>query len=275
MNALHLSAADRVRVMGVLNVTPDSFSDGGGFVSEPAIVARVEDMLGAGVDIIDVGGESSRPFSEPVAVEEELARVLPAIRLIRARSSLPVSIDTTKAEVARQALDLGADMINDISALRFDPEMVALAATTDVPVIIMHMQGTPRDMQLDPHYEDVVAEINAFFQERLDWAADRGVARQRFILDPGIGFGKTLDHNLTILKHLEQFQQLGLPLLVGHSRKAFIGTVLGIEDAADRDVATAAVSALCVAQGVAVLRVHDVGKTVQAVRMARAISMAQ
>lgn len=261
--------------MGVLNVTPDSFSDGGSFVSEAAIVARVEAMISAGVDIIDVGGESSRPFSEPVSTEEELARVLPAIRLIRARSSVPVSIDTTKAEVARRALDQGADMINDISALRFDPEMIALAATTDVPVIIMHMQGTPRDMQLDPHYGDVVAEINAFFQERLDWAADRGVSRERFILDPGIGFGKTLDHNLTILKHLEQFQRLGLPLLVGHSRKAFIGTILGIEDAADRDVATAAISALCAVKGVAVIRVHDVGETVQAVRMAQAISRAQ
>ena len=267
---MRLEFGSKVLVMGILNVTPDSFSDGGRFTDEDSIGAQVNSMLEAGADIIDVGGESTRPFAEPVAVPEELARVLPAIRLIRQCSEIPVSIDTTKSEVARQALAAGADIINDISALRFDPDMIALVRETEVPVIIMHMQGTPSDMQVDPHYDDVVFEIKDFFRERLTWAENNGVSGKRFIVDPGIGFGKTVRHNLTILKRLQEFTDLNCPVLIGHSRKSFIGKLLGSE-VADRDTATAAVSALCVPKGVAILRVHDVEKTVQAVRLAEAI----
>lgn len=261
----------KVLVMGILNVTPDSFSDGGRFLAEQAVAEHIDTMVADGADIIDVGGESTRPFAEPVSIEAELARVLPAIRLIRQRSSLPISIDTTKAEVARRALAEGADVINDISALRFDAAMVSLVRETEVPVIIMHMQGTPSDMQVDPHYDDVVAEIKDFFRERLAWAAEHGISRERFIIDPGIGFGKTVDHNLSILKRAAEFTELGCPLLIGHSRKSFIGKLLNTE-VDERDVATAAVSALCVQNGVSILRVHDVGKTVQAVRLAEAIN---
>jgi len=271
--AMHLEFGSKVLVMGILNVTPDSFSDGGRFISEHSIAEQVDIMVAAGADIIDVGGESTRPFAEPVAVAEELGRVLPAIRLIRQRSPIPVSIDTTKAAVARQALAAGADIINDISALRFDPDMINLVRETEVPVIIMHMQGTPSDMQVDPHYDDVVAEIIDFFAERLAWAAGYGVPGKRFIVDPGIGFGKTVGHNLTILKRVAEFSKLGCPVLIGHSRKSFIGKLLGAEMGA-RDVATAAISALCAQNGVAILRVHDVEKTVQAVRLAEAINRA-
>jgi dihydropteroate synthase len=272
---MHLEFGSKVLVMGILNVTPDSFSDGGRFFAEDSaedsIASQVETMVKAGVDIIDVGGESTRPFAEPVSIAEELDRVLPAILLIRKRYTVPISIDTTKAEVARKALAEGADIINDISALRFDQDMISLVRETEVPVIIMHMQGTPSDMQMDPHYDDVVSEIKEFFEERLAWAEQKGVSRQRFIVDPGIGFGKTVSHNLTILKQLGDFIQLGCPVLIGHSRKSFIGKLLGTE-VHERDVATAAISALCVQKGVSILRVHDVEKTIQAVRMAEAIN---
>jgi dihydropteroate synthase len=270
---MHLEFGSKVLVMGILNVTPDSFSDGGRFLAESSIASQVDIMVEAGADIIDVGGESTRPFAEPVSIAGELDRVLPAIRLIRQRSAIPLSIDTTKAEVAREALAEGADIINDISALRFDPEMLSLVRETEVPVIIMHMQGTPSDMQVAPHYDDVVTEIKGFFAERLAWAEGNGVPRQRFIVDPGIGFGKSVGHNLTILKRVADFADLGCPVLIGHSRKSFIGKLLGAEMDA-RDVATAVISALCVHKGVSILRVHDVEKTVQAVRLAEAINRA-
>ncbi len=266
----NLFSGNRVRVMGILNVTPDSFSDGGRLLTEDALIDQAAAMVTAGVDIFDIGGESSRPFSGPVSVDDELARVIPAIEAVRKRFGQPISIDTTKAVVARAALDAGADIINDISAFRFDPEMVSLAAGTDVPIIFMHMLGTPKDMQTAPSYNDVIGEIKVFFEERLGFLDQHGVGRDRVVLDPGIGFGKTPEHNLTILKHLHRFTTLGCPLLVGHSRKAFIGMVLD-RQVADRDVATAAVSALCVEKGAAILRVHDVDKTVQAVRMAEAV----
>jgi dihydropteroate synthase len=270
---MHLDIGSKVLVMGILNVTPDSFSDGGRFLDESSIAEQIDTMVEAGADIIDVGGESTRPFAEPVPPAQELDRVLPAIRLIRQRSVIPISIDTTKAAVARKALAEGADIINDISALRFDPEMLSLVKETEVPVIIMHMQGTPSDMQVDPHYDDVVFEINDFFEKRLAWAVENGISRKRFILDPGIGFGKTVGHNLSILKRVQELTELGCPVLIGHSRKAFIGKVLGAEVDA-RDVATAAISALCVPKGVSILRVHDVGMTVQAVKLADAINRA-
>lgn len=268
---LELGAGAKVRVMGILNVTPDSFSDGGRFFSEKAILEQTAVMVAAGADIIDIGGESSRPFAKPVPVEEEMGRVVGAVKSIRKYHSIPISIDTTKAAVAQKALEAGADIINDISALRFDPEMISLVRRTEAPVVIMHMKGTPADMQVAPFYEDVVVEISTFIEERLRWAEERGVERDRFIVDPGIGFGKTVTHNLTILNRLGEFKKIGCPLLVGHSRKAFIGSILGRE-VDDRDVATAAISALCALSGASILRVHDVDKTVQAVRMVEAIT---
>jgi dihydropteroate synthase len=268
-----LEFGSKVQVMGILNVTPDSFSDGGRFKDAESIGSQVDAMVRAGADIIDVGGESTRPFAEPVSAADELDRVLPAIRLIRQRSAIPISIDTTKAEVAREALAEGADIINDISALRFDPQMVSLVRETEVPVIMMHMQGTPSDMQLAPHYDDVISEIKLFFAERLAWAFANGIARKRFVLDPGIGFGKTVGHNLTILKRAAELTELGCPVLIGHSRKSFIGKLLGL-DVYERDVATAVISALCAEKGISILRVHDVRMTVQALQLAEAVRQA-
>ena len=264
----------RPLVMGILNVTPDSFSDGGRFTQDQALAAQVKAMLDNGADLIDVGGESTRPYAEPVSEEEELRRVLPAIACIRARHpSIPVSIDTTKAEVARQALNAGADIINDVSGLRFDPEMIRIAIAHEAPVILMHMRKTPKDMQDEPVYDDVIQEITDFLAERISWATEQGLDRQRIIVDPGLGFGKTVLHNLTILKHLRVFKKLGCPLLVGHSRKGFIGTLLGLETR-ERDSATAMISSFCATQGADILRVHDVKKTAQAVRLHEAIRQA-
>ena len=258
------------RIMGILNVTPDSFSDGGSFCSREDVCAQVERMLAQGVDIIDVGGESTRPFAEPVSEQEELNRVIPAIETIRKITDIPVSIDTSKAEVARQALAAGATMVNDISALRNDPAMASVVAGYDGPVIIMHMQGTPGDMQVNPSYEDVVGEICAFFEERIGWMGEQGIEKDRIILDPGIGFGKTLDHNLAILGNIRAFKQLGLPVLIGHSRKSFLEKLLGLP-VGERDCPTAVISALCAGQGVDLLRVHDVALTRQAVLLAAAL----
>lgn len=261
----------KVQVMAILNLTPDSFSDGGTCVTEWELVARIEQLLAEGADIIDVGGESSRPFAEPVSVEEELARVLPAIRKIRQRSALPISIDTTKASVARAALAAGATLINDISALRQDPAMVAVVRSSPGPVVIMHMQGTPGDMQVSPSYHDVVAEVNGFLSERIAWMEQEGIGRGRIIIDPGIGFGKTLEHNLALLRNIKSFKQHGCPVLIGHSRKSFLGQLLDLP-VAERDCATALVSAYCARQGAAILRVHDVRATVSALKLAAALA---
>jgi dihydropteroate synthase len=261
-------------VMGILNLTPDSFSDGGRFTHAETLSAQIKNMLDSGADLIDVGGESTRPYAEPVSEAEELRRILPAIARIRAmHPSIPISIDTTKAEVARQALNAGADIINDVSALRFDPEMIRVAIAHEAPVILMHMHKTPKDMQDEPVYVDVIREIMNFLAERISWAAEQGLAREQIIVDPGLGFGKTVAHNLTILKHLSTFKNLGCPLLVGHSRKAFIGKLLTLETQ-ERDLATALISSYCATQGADILRVHDVKKTVQAVRLHEAIIQA-
>ena len=261
-------------VMGILNIPPDSFSDGGRLTQEESLSAQIKIMLDSGTDLIDVGGESTRPYAEPVSEHEELRRVLPAITRIRAlHGSIPISIDTTKAEVARQALNAGADIINDVSGLRFDPEMIRVAITHEAPVILMHMRKTPKDMQDEPVYDDVIQEITDFLAERISWAMEQGLDRQRIIIDPGLGFGKTVGHNLTILKNLRTFKNLNCPLLVGHSRKGFIGSLLALE-AQDRDLATAMISAYCATQGADILRVHDVEKTMQAVRLHEAIIQA-
>ncbi len=264
----------RVKVMGILNVTPDSFSDGGNFASTAAAIAQAEQLIHDGADILDVGGESTRPFAEPVAAEEELRRVIPVIEAVRKKHGIPISIDTTKALVAKEALRAGADIINDISALRQDPEMLALVRNTSVPVIIMHMQGTPADMQLKPVYTNVAEEILDFFTERISWLAENGVNRNRLIIDPGIGFGKTQQHNLSILKHLNEFATLGLPVLLGHSRKRFLGETTGIQLEAARDLATAVASALSADKNISIIRVHNVAATRQALLIAEAIDNA-
>ncbi|WP_310601271.1 dihydropteroate synthase [Desulfobulbus sp.] len=263
--------AQHVKIMGILNVTPDSFSDGGQWLEEAALEARIEQLLVEDADIIDVGGESTRPFAEQVDADEELARVIPAIRKIRRRSDIAIAVDTTKARVAREAIAAGATMINDISALRHDPQMIEVARSFDGPIVIMHMQGTPGSMQVDPRYGDVVGEINAFFAERIAWLEQHGVARPRIVVDPGIGFGKTLAHNLAILRNVAAFKCHGCPVLIGHSRKSFLGQLLDVP-LAERDWPTAMVSALCAGQGADILRVHAVWNTSRALRLTAALT---
>lgn len=269
-----LLALDRPLIMGIVNVTPDSFADGGRHFSLEAALAHARHLVAEGADILDVGGESTRPFSEPVPLEEELRRVLPVIEAIRAEMDVPLSIDTYKAEVARRALKAGADIINDISALRFDPDLAPLAAATGAPVILMHMKGTPRDMQTDPRYDDLLGEIKAFLAERRDFALSQGIAPQAIVLDPGIGFGKTFAHNLQILNHLDTFLDLGCPLLVGPSRKAFIGHYLGGLPPDERDYGTLAALAAAVLKGAKILRVHNVAAAVQFFTLFQAIRAA-
>lgn len=264
----------RTRIMGILNVTPDSFSDGGSFHTRENAIAQAELLISAGADILDIGGESTRPYAEPVSLEDELSRTIPIIQAVRARHTIPISIDTSKAEVARQALAAGADFINDISALRKDPEMIEVARETDAPVIIMHMQGTPADMQNRPQYQNVVDEILDFFSERIAWMTGEGIRRDRIIIDPGIGFGKTIDHNLSIIKHLDRFRCFGLQLLLGHSRKAFLGKLTGLT-AEQRDLPTAVISALAVQHHVDIVRVHNVAASLQALQVAEAVHQAQ
>ena len=258
--------SQRMQIMGILNVTPDSFSDGGKWTSEQTLEERVEQLLREGADIIDVGGESTRPFAEPVNAEEELRRVIPAIVAIRRRSDIPISIDTTKAVVARAALDAGATIINDISALRQDAAMLAVVQSFSGQVVIMHMQGTPGNMQRNPQYGDVVEEINAFFAERIGWLEANGIDRSCIVIDPGIGFGKTLEHNLAILRNIPAFKQHGCPVLIGHSRKSFLGELLGLP-VAERDWPTAMISAYMKRAGADIVRVHLVKMTQQALHL--------
>lgn len=256
----------RMHIMGILNVTPDSFSDGGQWTDEKKLEERIEQLLSEGADIIDVGGESTRPFAEPVSAEEELQRVIPAIIAIRRRSDIPISIDTTKAVVAREALAAGAAIINDISALRQDAAMIDVITSCSGQLVIMHMQGTPGDMQRNPHYSDVVAEINAFFAKRIAWLEANGVVRSRIIVDPGIGFGKTLAHNLAILRNIPAFKQHGCPVLIGHSRKSFLGELLALP-IAERDWPTAMIAAYVQRSGADIVRVHQVKMTQQALHL--------
>lgn len=248
---------DRVLVMGVLNVTPDSFYDGGRYGHFDAAVARGLQMVEEGADIIDVGGESSRPGTTSVSLDEELERAIPVIRRLRQESDVLLSIDTTKAAVAEEALAAGASIINDISALRFDEKMVEISAKRGAFIILMHMLGTPETMQRSPHYTDVVAEIMTFLSERIATAIRGGVPRQRILIDPGIGFGKRVEDNLAILRNLAQFKDLGGPLVVGLSRKSFLGQILDAP-VEERLVGTIAANAIAVINGADVIRVHDV-----------------
>lgn len=270
----------RTAVMGILNVTPDSFSDGGRYPDAESAVARGVEMVRQGASVVDVGGESTRPGADPVSADEELERVLPVVRGLRRRVSTPISIDTCKERVARKALEEGADMVNDVSALRFDPAMVRLLAREEVPVVLMHMQGRPRTMQRAPRYDDVVREVTDFLGERVAFAVRNGVAAPRIMVDPGIGFGKGPDHNLTLLRRLRALAALGRPVLVGLSRKSFLarlagpGSQAGAPSGEGRDSRLAgslAGAAAAVLAGAHMVRVHDVPETCRAVGVADAI----
>ncbi|MEJ5299625.1 MAG: dihydropteroate synthase [Thermodesulforhabdaceae bacterium] len=265
-----LALGDRTYVMGVLNVTPDSFSDGGKFYGIDRAVERAREIIDAGADIIDIGGESTRPFSDPITLEEELARTIPVIEAIREFSDIPISIDTTKAEVVKRAIAAGADIVNDVSALRFDPEMVKVVAEYGVPVVLMHMLGTPKTMQQKPHYDCLFGEILGFLQERIEYAAKNSVAREQIIIDPGIGFGKTVTHNLRLIRDLAVFNTLERPILLGLSRKRFIGTVLN-RSVEERELGTAVANTVGIIAGAHIVRVHDVAFQIDAIRMADAI----
>lgn len=255
-NGFRLSFGEKTRIMGVVNVTPDSFSDGGLFFQRDRAIAQGESLAAQGADLLDIGGESARPFSEPVSVEEEKQRILPVIQTLVKRISIPISVDTYKAEVARAALDAGAALVNDISALGFDPQMAGVVETYRVPVILMHIQGTPRDMQVNPNYTNLLGDIHHFFEERLASAQNQGIAREKILLDPGIGFGKSFTHNLTLIKRLDYFQDLDRPMVLGTSRKAFIGK-LTHQEPLNRDWGTAATLAIGTWQGAHMVRVHN------------------
>ncbi len=258
------------QVMGILNVTPDSFSDGGKYNSLENAMIQAEKMINAGVSIIDIGGESTRPGAPDVALEEELSRVIPVIKAIRERFDVWISIDTSKAEVMRQAIEAGADIINDVRALQ-EQGALEVAAESKLPVCLMHMQGQPRTMQANPHYDDLLKEVGEFLQERVQACEAKGMKKSQLILDPGFGFGKTLEHNYHMLAHLEQFHQFGLPLLAGMSRKSMLFKLL---DKAPAECVAASVSCATIAamKGAQIIRVHDFEQTLDAVKI---VSMVQ
>ena len=266
-----LDLSQRGLIMGVVNVTPDSFSDGGRFHDPGRAVEHALAMIAEGADILDIGGESTRPNAEPVAEAEELRRVLPVIRAIRSQSPVLLSIDTMKAAVARAALDAAVDIINDVTGLRGDAAMVRLAAESDCGLVAMHMIGTPQTMQAEPRYENVVTEVRDYLEERLRILTAAGIAPERIVLDPGFGFGKTLDHNLDLLRALPQLSRAGRPLLIGVSRKSMIARVLGSADMADRHWPTVALTAYAREHGARIIRVHDVKPNHEALRMMEAI----
>jgi dihydropteroate synthase len=260
--------------MGIVNVTPDSFSDGGFFFSSDAAAAQGEKLAEDGADIIDIGGESTRPFSDPVSEEEEIQRVIPVIETLAKRIPTLISIDTTKSGVAKRALDAGASIINDISALRNDPDLGRIAATHDVPLILMHMLGTPKTMQVSPAYDDLIPDIKVFLENAMNRAEKNGISRTKIIIDPGIGFGKTVAHNLFLIQHLNEFKSLNAPILIGPSRKRFIRNILKDKSAEDInpisdavETGTQAAVAAAVLKGAHIVRVHDVANTRATIKM--------
>ncbi len=265
-----LSLAERVHVMGILNVTPDSFSDGGRYVDADAACAHAMAMIEQGADLLDIGAESSKPGAVAIDEEEERRRLLPIVRELCRRTTIPLSIDTTKAAIAEEALDAGAALINDISALRFDPRMASVVARSGAGVILMHMQGTPATMQRTASYTYVVEDVRAFLAARLEVAQQAGIPRDRILLDPGIGFGKNCEHNVTLLNHLDAFQTLGRPIVVGVSRKAFLGKILG-RTIDERLMGTAGAVAVAIMKGARVVRVHDVAPIRDVVKIVEAI----
>ena len=260
----------RPQVMGILNITPDSFSDGGVFISAKQALKRAHEMVAEGADILDIGGESTRPGAQEVSLQEELDRVIPVIESIASALPVPISVDTSKATVMREAVAAGAGLINDIFALQGEGALAA-ASELNVPVCLMHMQGLPRTMQKAPHYGDVVVEVRAFLQQRVEQCLAAGISRDRLLLDPGFGFGKTLAHNLTLLQHLEQLGSLQLPVLVGVSRKSMLGAVLDGAAVDERLYGGLAAAVLAVERGAAIIRTHDVGPTADVLRMTQAV----
>jgi dihydropteroate synthase len=265
-----LNLGNKTHIMGVLNVTPDSFSDGGLYIQRDKAIEQGIAMAHEGADIIDIGGESTRPYSETVPCDKEIARVIPVIEALSKDIKIPISIDTCKAKVAVEAMKAGASMINDISALRFDPEMASVVAEAGVPVILMHMQGTPGDMQKNPTYDNLIQEILDFLRDAIERAVKAGIRKDLIIIDPGIGFGKTFHHNLEIIKELKQFSSLERPILLGTSRKAFIGHILQNEPD-ERDTGTMATVSAGVLNGAHIVRVHDVKRTLETVKIIDAI----
>jgi len=266
-----LDLSRRALVMGIINATPDSFSDGGSFLNPADAVAHGKKLVAEGAEILDIGGESTRPGAESVSASEEMDRVLPVIRALRRESEVMISIDTSKATVARAALEAGADIINDVTGLRGDPEMPQLAASSQAGVVIMHMQGEPRTMQVAPRYDDVVREVGEFFRQALDQAVECGIDPMRIALDPGIGFGKTPEHNRCLLANLSAFLEFQRPLLVGLSRKSFLGWLIGSSKMEDRFWPGVALTSLCRERGARIVRVHDVKSHTDALRMTEAI----
>jgi dihydropteroate synthase len=274
-----LALGQRTLIMGIVNVTPDSFSDGGLFFSPDRAIAQAMQLVEEGADILDIGGESTRPFSDPVGESEEMDRVLPVIEGLAGRLAIPISIDTTKATVARQAVAAGATIINDVSALRTDPKMAATAARCRVPIILMHMKGTPKTMQVKPVYEDLITDIKTFLSDAMDQAVAAGVKRNAIILDPGIGFGKTIYHNLQLIRDLNRFHELAAPLLVGPSRKMFIRQLLKESSQKEMDPlsvevarGTQAAVAAAAMKGAHIVRVHDVARTRATLAVVNAIT---
>ncbi len=264
-NGFQLELGKKTCIMGILNTTPDSFSDGGKYLNRDAAVSHGLQLVQDGADILDIGGESSRPFSEPVSAMEEMERVIPVIEKLASRIKVPISIDTTKAEVANEALKAGASIINDISAFNIDPEMAGIAASHNVPVILMHMKGKPKTMQVNPHYDDLMQEIIDFLFQRAEFAEKAGIKKEYIILDPGIGFGKTVEHNLMLIKNLKQIHDMGFPVLMGPSRKSFVQKILSdinkkeiTAASVETGQATLAAVAACVMNGAHIVRVHDV-----------------
>lgn len=258
-------------LMGIVNVTPDSFSDGGKFLDPQPAIEHALQLARDGATILDIGGESTRPYSDQVDVDEEIRRVIPVIKAVAAQTSIPISIDTSKAAVARAAIDAGAEIINDITGLQGDPEMITVAIESGAGICVMHMQGSPQTMQDNPDYEDVVEDIFVYLANRKKTLIASGVAPETICLDPGIGFGKTHQHNITLAGNCDRFLDLGCPLLVGHSRKGFIGEILG-DKTLDRDAGTLAVTLRLAEQGVQIIRVHEVKNTLQALRVFHAIN---
>ena len=256
---------DKPCIMGILNITPDSFSDGGKYLSVDTAVSHGIKLIKDGADIIDIGGESSRPFADPVPPEEEMERVIPVIEKLSSQSNVMISIDTTKAEVAKEAVNAGASIINDISAFEKDPAMVGIAARMNVPVILMHMKGTPQTMQIDPEYDNLMHEITNYLKQRALYAIKAGIKKDNIILDPGIGFGKTVNHNFLVIKHLKKIISIGFPVLVGPSKKSFIQKILSVRasreirfDSQENKNGTLGAVAACVMNGAHIIRVHDV-----------------
>ena len=266
-----LDLSRRARVMGILNVTPDSFSDGGSHFGIEAALAHAREMIVQGVDIIDVGGESTRPGSLPIPADEETKRTAPVIRALRAEWDGLISIDSSKAAVAKAAIESGADIVNDVSGLRADPQMADLCATSRCGLVVMHMQGTPQNMQVSPHYNDVVQEVADFFKERMASLTARGIAPDNICVDPGIGFGKTLDQNIALLRALNRIAPAGRPLLLGVSRKSCIAGMLESPDIKERDWPTVAITSWARQQGTMLHRVHEARPNLQALRMTEAI----